>query len=75
MDRSKTRQWRKAPTDAERKLWQHLRLRRLGGCNFRQQRPLGNYIVDFVCLESRMVIEVNGGQHNAQVAYDERRTT
>lgn len=74
MDRSKARQLRKSLTDAEHILWQHLRLRQLGGYKFRRQQPLGNYIVDFVCIERRVVIEVDGGQHNTQVAYDEQRT-
>jgi very-short-patch-repair endonuclease len=74
MDRSKAQELRKNPTEAERKLWQHLRLRQLGGYKFRRQHSLGKYIVDFVCLEKRIVIEVDGGQHNAQVIYDQQRT-
>jgi very-short-patch-repair endonuclease len=54
-------------------LWQHVRRRQLGGNKFRRQQPLGNYIVDFVCLEKRLVIEVDGGQHDTQAAYDEQR--
>jgi very-short-patch-repair endonuclease len=50
-------------TDAERKLWQGLRGRQMDGFKFRRQLPLGPYIVDFVCLEARLVIEVDGGQH------------
>jgi very-short-patch-repair endonuclease len=74
MNCSQAKQLRKNPTDAERILWQHLRVRQLGGYKFRRQQPLGNYIVDFVCLERRVVIELDGGQHNTQVAYDEQRT-
>jgi very-short-patch-repair endonuclease len=76
MDRSRVQELRKNPTEAERKLWQHLRLRQIGGCKFRRQQPLGSYIVDFVCLEKRIVIEVDGGQHQAQtqILYDEKRT-
>jgi very-short-patch-repair endonuclease len=74
MDRSKAQELRKNPTEAERKLWQHLRLRQLGGYKFRRQHSLGKYIVDFVCLEKRIVIEVDGGQHNTQVIYDQQRT-
>jgi very-short-patch-repair endonuclease len=74
MDRSKAQELRRNPTEAERKLWQHLRLRQIEGCKFRRQQPLGSYIVDFVCLEKRIVIEVDGGQHNAQVIYDRQRT-
>lgn len=50
-------------TDAERRLWQGLRGRQMDGFKFRRQVPLGPYIVDFVCLEARLVIEVDGGQH------------
>jgi very-short-patch-repair endonuclease len=73
MKRSKAQELRKDPTEAERLLWQHLRLRQFGGYKFRRQQPLGNYIVDFVCLEKRLVIEVDGGQHNVQVANDKQR--
>ena len=75
MDRSKARQLRKSPTDVERILRQHVRLRQLGGYKFRRQQPLGNYIVDFVCLEKRLVIEIDGGQHSTQIAYNQRRDT
>jgi very-short-patch-repair endonuclease len=50
-------------TDAERKLWLMLRDRRLDGIKFRRQVPFGSYILDFVCFERRLVIEVDGGQH------------
>ena len=58
----------------ERRLWYHLRDRRLGGAKFRRQLPIGPYIVDFVCVEIRLVIELDGGQHSEQVAYDAART-
>jgi very-short-patch-repair endonuclease len=73
MNRSRAKELRSNPTDAERILWQHLRLRPLGGYKFRRQQPLGPSIVDFVCLEKRLVIEVDGGQHNTQRSYDEQR--
>ncbi|HVH32852.1 MAG TPA: DUF559 domain-containing protein [Tahibacter sp.] len=66
------RRLRRDATDAERRLWRHLRLRQLDGARFRRQHPLGNYVVDFVCLERKLVIEVDGGQHAAD-ARDERR--
>jgi very-short-patch-repair endonuclease len=44
-------------------LWRHLRAKQLGGFKFRRQQPMGNYIVDFVCLEKRIIIELDGGQH------------
>ena len=41
---------------------------------FRRQRPMGQYIVDFVCLEAKLILEVDGGQHAEQLAYDSKRT-
>jgi very-short-patch-repair endonuclease len=75
MDRSRANELRNNPTEAERFLWQHLRRRQLGGHKFRRQQPPGDYIVDFVCFEKRLVVEVDGGQHSSQLAYDEQRTT
>jgi very-short-patch-repair endonuclease len=57
------RQLRKNSTAAERKLWRYLQARSLAGFKFVRQRPIGPYIVDFVCRERRLVIEVDGGQH------------
>jgi very-short-patch-repair endonuclease len=54
---------RRRATDAERRLWRHLRDRQIEGFKFRRQQPLGRYIVDFVNLERRVVIELDGGQH------------
>jgi very-short-patch-repair endonuclease len=56
---------RKRPTDAERLLWKHLRTKQLDGLKFRRQEPIGSYVADFVCFESNVLIEVDGGQHNA----------
>jgi very-short-patch-repair endonuclease len=50
-------------TDAERALWRLLRDRRLSGWRFRRQEPIEHYIVDFVCFEARLAVEVDGGQH------------
>ena len=50
-------------TDAERALWRLLRQRQVNGLRFRRQVPIDHYIVDFACLEARLVIEVDGGQH------------
>jgi very-short-patch-repair endonuclease len=60
---SLTRQLRKNSTTAERKLWRYLRSRSLAGFKFARQEPIGLYVVDFVCRELRLVIEVDGGQH------------
>jgi very-short-patch-repair endonuclease len=61
-------------TDAERHLWQFLRNRQLGGYKFRRQHPLPPYTVDFVCLERRLIVELDGGQHAEAIAYDAART-
>lgn len=63
-------------TEVEKILWRHLRAGQLGGVKFRRQHPLGVYILDFVSLEARLVIELDGGQHAAetQAAHDGRRT-
>ena len=74
MSRERARGLRKNPTDAERALWKHLRLRQLEGHRFRRQQPLGPYIVDFVCFEKKVIIEVDGGQHAEQVVSDAERT-
>jgi very-short-patch-repair endonuclease len=57
------RRLRRTPTDAEMRLWWHLRYKQLAGFRFRRQHPLGPYVVDFFCAEARLVIEADGGQH------------
>ncbi len=61
-------------TDAERRLWRRLRLKQIDSARFRRQAPMGNYIVDFVCHESRLIVELDGGQHAAQGEHDAART-
>ena len=58
-------------TDEERLLWRHLRAGQLGA-KFRRQMPIGSYFADFVCIAARLVVEVDGGQHNS-AASDMRR--
>jgi very-short-patch-repair endonuclease len=65
---------RQSATDAETKLWRNLRAGRLAGYKFRRQQPIGRYIVDFVCFEQRLVIEVDGGQHLEAQLSDALRT-
>ncbi|WP_430755226.1 endonuclease domain-containing protein [Magnetovirga frankeli] len=65
---------RHAATDAEQKLWQRLRNRALGGYKFRRQVPVGPYILDFLCKELKLVIELDGSQHMEQQAYDDARS-
>ena len=68
------RSLRKSYTDAERRIWQLLRNRNLQKFKFRRQHPIGAYIVDFVCIDKRLVVELDGGQHAEQAAYDLKRT-
>lgn len=67
------RHLRRHMTEAEKALWRHLRLRQMGGCKFRRQHPLGNYVLDFVCLEKGVAVELDGGQHAGQAPADSRR--
>jgi len=69
---SRSRKLRRNSTDAERKLWTILRNRELGGFKFRQQVELDGYVVDFLCHERRLIVEVDGGQHTPE--RDARRT-
>ena len=64
---------RKKSTPAERKLWSRIRDDRLG-VNFRRQHAIGNYIPDFVCIEKKLIIELDGSQHLEQQEYDQERT-
>jgi very-short-patch-repair endonuclease len=74
-NRTRSRAMRLAPTDAERKLWWHLRHRLpLPASHFRRQVRLGRYIVDFACHRLKLVIEVDGGQHAEQRRRDSVRT-
>jgi len=72
----RARALRRDRTEAERKLWRLLHSRRLHGAKFRFQHPIGNYFGDFCCIKSRLVVEVDGGQHadEDEVANDRRRT-
>jgi very-short-patch-repair endonuclease len=61
--RSAAREMRSSPIDVEKNLWWRLRGRKLGGLKFRRQHPVGRFIADFVCLEARLIVEVDGRQH------------
>lgn len=74
MSTEQARVLRKNPTEAERTLWKHLRLRQLEGQKFRRQQPLGLYIVDFICIKKRLIVELDGGKHAEQVVPDAERT-
>jgi very-short-patch-repair endonuclease len=64
---------RKKLTNTERLLWKHLRAKQIEGNKFRRQEPISRYIVDFVCHEKRIVIEVDGSQHSLDKATDKER--
>ncbi len=71
---ARARQMRSEATDAERKLWAHLRRKNLG-VKFKRQYVVRGYIVDFCCPERRLIVELDGGQHAETLAYDERRSS
>ena len=71
-DRART--LRKDSTDAEKCLWRHLRDRQLAGFKFNRQFVISPYIVDFVCREKMLIIELDGEQHLEQAEYDDDRT-
>ena len=72
---NQARKLRRGMTIAERKLWSHIRRKQLDGNRFRRQVPVGSYIVDFACLQARVIIELDGVQHAdaAMQAHDARR--
>ncbi|OGD22480.1 MAG: hypothetical protein A2W03_02520 [Candidatus Aminicenantes bacterium RBG_16_63_16] len=67
------RKLRKNSTEAEKALWKQLHAKQLEGNKFRRQQPIGDYIVDFVCFEKNIIIEIDGGQHAVQTHEDSRR--
>jgi len=71
-----SRNLRKNQTPQEQKMWQILRNRNFHNLKFKRQHPIGKYIVDFVCIEKMLIIELDGGQHNEDVniEYDNKRT-
>ncbi len=66
------RNLRNNATDAERRLWSHLRASQLGGVKFTRQFPIGNSVVDFACRSLRLVVELDGGQHSDSLTDDGR---
>lgn len=65
---------RRGRTEAEAKLWRYLQNRQMEGAKFRFQSPVGPYVADFLCIEARLIVELDGGQHGAQVEKDALRT-
>jgi very-short-patch-repair endonuclease len=70
----RARRLRRDMTDAERLLWRYLRNRHFSGWKFRRQHELDRYIVDFVCPDAHLIVELDGGQHAQMVAKDAERT-
>ena len=74
MSSPKARELRKNMTDAERQLWARLRRKQINGHRFRRQVPIGPYFADFACFSARLVVEVDGTQHDLESAYEQART-
>ena len=76
MSKTFARELRRHQTEAERRFWSIVRARRLEGLRFRRQQVIGPFIVDFVCLEARLIVELDGSQHHGEEHqwYDYRRT-
>lgn len=72
--RDRARRLRRDQTEAERKLWAHLRNRQLAGAKFRRRHFISPFIVDFCCPERGLIVELDGGQHAERAAADQRRT-
>lgn len=70
------RKLRANTTDAEQKMWRALKSLPLRGTHFRRQVPIGSYVVDFVCMRERIIVEIDGGQHSeeANIKKDAART-
>jgi very-short-patch-repair endonuclease len=71
---TRARKLRNEATDAELLLWRYLRREQLADYKFRRQFPVGRYIVDFICVPARLVLELDGGQHVDAQDYDAART-
>ena len=74
LERDEARRLRRTQTNAEHLLWTHLRARGFRGLKFRRQHPVGPYIVDFCCIDRKLIVELDGSQHLETARYDVRRT-
>jgi very-short-patch-repair endonuclease len=72
--KARARELRTRAPEAERIMWHHLRNRQLCGFKFRRQMPIQGYFADFACVEAKLIVELDGGQHADQTAYDAKRT-
>src|SRR5262249_35262911 len=70
----RARNLRRDMTEAEKRLWQILRSRQIEGFQFRRQAPVGRFIADFVCHEARLIVEIDGGQHDPSSEAEASRT-
>jgi very-short-patch-repair endonuclease len=70
----RAKELRREQTPTEQRLWAKLRSKQLLGFKFRRQHPIGRFVVDFCCARNKLVIEIDGGSHAAQVEYDDSRT-
>lgn len=68
------KQMRAGQTPAEKLLWKYLRAHRFHGLKFKRQKPMGGYIVDFVCMEKYLIVELDGAHHLQQQEYDAERS-
>ena len=73
--KSRARALRRSMTDAEKLLWRSLRDRQMDGWKFRRQHPIRPFIVDFVCVERKLIIELDGGQHASKIWADASRSS
>jgi very-short-patch-repair endonuclease len=72
--RQRANQVRRDHSDAEQALWARLRDRQLCGAKFRRQHPIGPFVADFCCPQGKLIVELDGGQHAARVAADQKRS-
>jgi len=68
------RRLRTNPTEAEKRLWRRLRMQQIQRARFRRQVPIGPFVVDFACIDCRLIVELDGGQHGSQIETDNQRT-
>ena len=70
----RARRLRRGASDAELRLWYRIRDRQLEGWKFNRQKPIGSFVVDFVCREAGLIVEIDGGQHALRQSKDAKRT-
>ncbi|HEY4115569.1 MAG TPA: DUF559 domain-containing protein [Rhizomicrobium sp.] len=73
MNRSRAKTMRHAPVGTETVFWPHIRNRKLGGFKFKRQQLIGPYIVDYVCSEKKVIVELDGELHRSRMGYDAAR--